>query len=104
MIKLKTLLKESMVWERKFGEPLPTLDSVREKYQQNSKPINEAEGWGLLNNVFLKFTKHQTRRLELAMRKKDVKQTNAVIDLIISGLTNAKRSTGFPKHFKEIKK
>jgi hypothetical protein len=23
-----------MVWERKFGEPLPTLDSVREKYQQ----------------------------------------------------------------------
>jgi len=34
MIKLKTLLKESMVWERKFGEPLPTLDSVREKYQQ----------------------------------------------------------------------
>ena len=34
MIKLKTLLKESMVWERKFGEPLPTLDSVMEKYQQ----------------------------------------------------------------------
>ena len=23
-----------MVWERKFGEPLPTLDSVMEKYQQ----------------------------------------------------------------------
>ena len=34
MMKLKDLLKESMVWERKFGEPLPTLDSVREKYQQ----------------------------------------------------------------------
>ena len=34
MIKLKTLLKESQVWERKFGEPLPTLDSVMEKYQQ----------------------------------------------------------------------
>jgi len=33
-MKLKDLLKESMVWERKFGEPLPTLDSVREKYQQ----------------------------------------------------------------------
>ena len=34
MMKLKDLLKESMVWERKFGEPLPTLDSVMEKYQQ----------------------------------------------------------------------
>ena len=103
-MKLKSLLKETKVWERKFGEPLPTLDSVMKKHQGNSEPVNEAEGWGLLNNVFLKFTKHQTRRLELAMRKKDVKQTNAVIDLIISGLTNAKRSTGFPKHFKEIKK
>ena len=34
MIKLKDLLNENKVWERKFGEPLPTLDSVREKYQQ----------------------------------------------------------------------
>ena len=33
-MKLKDLLKESMVWERNFGEPLPTLDSVMEKYQQ----------------------------------------------------------------------
>jgi len=32
-VKLKTLLKETKVWERKFGEPLPTLDSVMEKYQ-----------------------------------------------------------------------
>ena len=32
-MKLKTLLKETKVWERKFGEPLPTLDSVMEKYQ-----------------------------------------------------------------------
>jgi hypothetical protein len=28
------LLSEAQVWERKFGEPLPTLDSVMEKYQQ----------------------------------------------------------------------
>ena len=33
-MKLKDLLKETKVWERKFGEPLPTLDSVMEKYQQ----------------------------------------------------------------------
>ena len=31
MIKLKKLIKEAYVWERKFGEPLPTLASVQEK-------------------------------------------------------------------------
>ena len=31
MKKLKQLLKESYVWERKFGEPLPTLDSIQKK-------------------------------------------------------------------------
>ena len=28
MIKLKKLLNESNVWDRKFGEPLPTLSDV----------------------------------------------------------------------------
>ena len=40
MIKLKTILKEGKVWERKFGEPLPTLNSVMEKHQQNQ--LNES--------------------------------------------------------------
>ena len=31
MIKLKNLIKESYAWERKFGEPLPTLASVQKK-------------------------------------------------------------------------
>ena len=31
MIKLRELIKES-TWDRKFGEPLPTLDSVMEKH------------------------------------------------------------------------
>ena len=39
MIKLKSLLKEGKVWERKFGEPLPTLDSVMKKHKQNQ--LNE---------------------------------------------------------------
>jgi|TARA_R110002096_G_scaffold153089_1_gene316759 hypothetical protein len=30
--KLKDLLKESKVWERQFGESLPTLDSIQKKY------------------------------------------------------------------------
>ena len=39
-MKLKDLLKESMVWERNFGEPLPTLDSVMKKHQENK--LNES--------------------------------------------------------------
>ena len=39
MKKLTDLLKESYVWERKFGEKLPTLDSVQKKHQ---KKVNEA--------------------------------------------------------------
>ena len=31
MIKLKSLLKEAYVWERKFGEKLPTLADVQKK-------------------------------------------------------------------------
>jgi ferritin-like metal-binding protein YciE len=31
MKKLKDLLKESYVWERKFGEKLPTLADIQEK-------------------------------------------------------------------------
>ncbi len=40
MIKLKNILKEGKVWERKFGEPLPTLDSVMKKHQENK--LNES--------------------------------------------------------------
>ena len=32
------LLKEEYAWERKFGEPLPTLDSVQNKHQNK---VNE---------------------------------------------------------------
>ena len=39
MIKLKNLIKEAYAWERKFGEPLPTLDSVQKKY--GNKQLNE---------------------------------------------------------------
>ena len=39
MIKLKNLIKEAYAWERKFGEKLPTLDSVQNKYEK--KQLNE---------------------------------------------------------------
>ncbi len=34
MIKLKELMSEAYVWDRKFGEPLPTLKDVMEKVQE----------------------------------------------------------------------
>ena len=36
MIKLKKLLKESYVWDRKFGEKLPTLVDVIKLYEKNA--------------------------------------------------------------------
>jgi len=39
-MKLKDLIKESKVWERNFGEKLPTLDSVQKKYE---KKLNEIQ-------------------------------------------------------------
>ena len=36
MIKLKKLLKEGKyAWDRKFGEPLPTLEDTTRKHEQN---------------------------------------------------------------------
>ena len=40
MKKLKDLLKESFVWERQFGEALPTLASVQQK--KNKGNLTEA--------------------------------------------------------------
>ena len=37
MIKLKSLLKEAYVWERKFGEKLPTLADVQKKKLTEAK-------------------------------------------------------------------
>ena len=42
MIKLKKLMTES-VWNRKFGEPLPTLDDVMKAHQR--KTITEGTRW-----------------------------------------------------------
>ena len=42
MIKLKKLLKESKyVFDRNFGEALPTLSSVIKKYREKKEDVNE---------------------------------------------------------------
>ena len=40
-MKLKSLLKESKVWDRKFGEPLPTLEDTRKAYKLKQEKLNE---------------------------------------------------------------
>ena len=40
-MKLKSLLKESKVWERKFGEPLPTLEDTTKKFKMKQEDLNE---------------------------------------------------------------
>ena len=46
-MKLKSLLKESKVWERKFGEPLPTLKDTTKAYKLKQENLNEND----LNDV-----------------------------------------------------
>ena len=40
-MKLKTLLKESNAWDRKFGEPLPTLEDTTKAYKMKQEDLNE---------------------------------------------------------------
>ena len=41
-MKLKSLLKESKVWDRKFGEPLPTLEDTTRRYKlKTEEELNE---------------------------------------------------------------
>ena len=40
-MKLKKLLKESNAWDRKFGEPLPTLEDTTKAYKLKQEDLNE---------------------------------------------------------------
>jgi len=40
-MKLKSLLKESKAWDRKFGEPLPTLEDTTKAYKLKQEELNE---------------------------------------------------------------
>ena len=48
MKKLKDLLKESHVWERKFGEKLPTLDDVKKQKKINEASYSSKEVKGII--------------------------------------------------------
>ena len=46
-MKIKKLLKETKAWERKFGEPLPTLEDTTRAYKLKQENLNEND----LNDV-----------------------------------------------------
>ena len=83
MIKLKKILNES-AWDRKFGEPLPTFDSVMKDHQlgkvytDKDRPpfqLNEAKELDQKSIDFIaKLTHHNNHtrsRLELANHMRD---------------------------------
>ena len=93
-MKLKELLKEAQVWERKFGEPLPTFSSVMEKH--SGKKIDEQ---GVLSrragiNVFgdrkleliSKSLINTARDLHHTAKKKDERNFDEVLDRITISL------------------
>tara|TARA_R100001463_G_scaffold11939_4_gene33006 strand:+ start:328 stop:672 length:345 start_codon:yes stop_codon:yes gene_type:complete len=41
-MKLKKLLSESKVWERKFGEPLPTLEDTTKRFKMKQENLNDS--------------------------------------------------------------
>jgi len=106
-MKLKSLLKETKVWERKFGEPLPTFSSVMEKH--SGKKIDEQ---GILSqragiNVFgdrklhlmSKGLRQSAFDLEKVAKKKDeqafediLQRITITIGVIRSYLNKPKRS------------
>ena len=74
MKKLKDLLKESFVWERQFGEKLPTLADIQKKHENkvNEEDLNEAKvSVGFSNEMgALYVSKGNQKTVEL--RKADV--------------------------------
>ena len=58
-MKLKKLLKETKAWERKFGEPLPTLEDTTRAYklkteeELNENDLNKYQAYLLNHQVML---------------------------------------------------
>ena len=69
MIKLKKLIKEAYAWERKFGEKLPTLDSVQKKKNEAKLTEENESTWTFVYKGLLSgFKKSKDKRLEVVAR------------------------------------
>ena len=79
MKKLKDLLKESFVWERQFGEKLPTVADIQKKYQNkvNEEELNEAiatVGYSKEMGAIYVSKKGQAGGKSLELYKRDVEE------------------------------
>ena len=70
-MKLKSLLKESKVWERKFGEPLPTLEDTTKRFKlKQEEELNEQKvtikdiEWFDLNDSLEKIARNHNLKLK----------------------------------------
>ena len=98
MIKLKNLLKESHVWERKFGEKLPTLADIQKKYDEKKNLSEKEEYKSILNEktytmgdldlVFQGSSKVQliSRKGRTALTKQDAKIIITAVERHIGGI------------------
>jgi len=76
ILKLKDLLKESYVWERNFGEKLPSLADVQEKYEKKKKKKKKKnEGFTSGTALDKENTKTRSNQLGYKMTGKEVKPT-----------------------------
>ena len=87
MIKLKDLLKESYVWERKFGEKLPTLADVqKKKLKEEINKLTEKLSKSEIKKMRDKFNKtgklppHLKKLADLMDKYKEVE------DIVVPGL------------------
>jgi|TARA_Y100000034_G_scaffold71600_1_gene86393 hypothetical protein len=71
MIKLRRLIKES-TWDRKFGEPLPTLEDTMNQYNGEVLTEKKELGGALINKIerLTDVNNHNEARLVLAKEMK----------------------------------
>ena len=94
-MKLKNLLKEAKVWERKFGEPLPTLDSVMEKHQGNKVnekkhlegPLSRQSGINVFGGRQLQLMAKSLRQTAFDLEKVAKKKDEQAFDDILQRIT-----------------
>ena len=69
MKKLTDLLKESYGWERKFGEKLPTLDSVQKKKNEEKLTEENESTWTFVYKGLLSgFKKSKIKKIEVVAK------------------------------------
>ena len=87
MKKLKDLLKESHVWERKFGEKLPTLADVQKK--KNEGKLNEGGEKTYLSLIKLD---KEIRNLEKTFKREKKGMTHERAKNVEKSIVNMRRA------------